>query len=637
MFITDKIGNIYMPFKDVVDPTAKTAFLLTNEAIARAALEADVKVTAFYPGSPTSEILDTIYLLSQRYDDLKMEVSINEKVALEIVAGASMGGARSFTSMKSVGLNVASDTFYSLGYTGINAGCVLVVADDPHAHSSQSEQDGRYYAPTGHIPMLEPSTPQEAYEMTKYAFELSEQYKVLMLIRTTTRVNHQSAPVKISDVKRSPFQKKRWKDIEAKYYTLSETARRLKHEAINKLNQIQEAFETSPFNTIHKGKGPIGIITNGVSYLHTLEAMKTLNVKLPLLKLGTLYPLPKKLIAQFLEQIDTCIIIEELMPYLEDAIMLIAKDVKPNLKLIGKNTDTFSKVGEYNSTIIMDTLAKILNRKPPTNYEALLTRADELKSILPQRFPTFCPGCPHRGTIWSVLQALKGVDYVLNNDIGCYSMLLLEPYGITDSLLDMGASQGLSSGMQYALEDKIVSFLGDSTFFHAAIPGIINAIHNRHDYTVVILDNSVTAMTGQQPNPGSDFGAASVDEIDIPSVLRGIGVQNITILDAFSPKENVKQIKDAMKQPGVKAIVSIGPCALYSDRLKRRKQIPIIPNQISEEECKTIYTCIRDFYCPAIQLNTATRQTNIQLELCNGCGNCAQLCPRSAIHTTGGE
>ena len=232
---------------------------------------------------------------------------------------------------------------------------------------------------------------------------------------------------------------------------------------------------------------------------------------------------------------------------------------------------------------------------------------------------------------------MKGTDYVVNNDIGCYSMLLLEPYEVTDSLLDMGASQGLSSGMQHVLEDNVVSFLGDSTFFHAAIPGIINAVHNRHDYTVVILDNSVTAMTGQQPNPGSDFGAAPVDEINIESVLRGIGVRNVTVIDAFNPKENIEKIKEAMKKPGVKAIISEGPCALYNDRLKRRSRIPIIPNQVSEEECKTIYACIRDFYCPAIKLDTDTRQANILMDLCNGCGNCALLCPRSAINSAGVE
>jgi indolepyruvate ferredoxin oxidoreductase alpha subunit len=238
--------------------------------------------------------------------------------------------------------------------------------------------------------------------------------------------------------------------------------------------------------------------------------------------------------------------------------------------------------------------------------------------------------------MWSVQQAIKGMNYVINNDIGCYSMLLLGPYVLTDSVLDMGASQGLSSGMQHVLNDKIISFLGDSTFFHAALPGIVNAIHNKHDYTVIILDNSVTAMTGQQPNPGSDFGAAPVEELNIEAVLRGLGVKNITVIDAFDPKPNVEEIKKGIEQPGFSAIISVGPCALYNDRKRRRNREPIIPNQVSEEECKTIYACIRDFYCPAIQLDMDSRQANIQQDLCNGCGNCARLCPRTAIQTTGG-
>ena len=268
-----------MSFNDIADPGAKTSFLLTNEAVARAVLESDVKVASFYPGSPTSEILNTLYLLAGRYEDLKMEVASNEKVALETVAGASMAGVRSFTSMKSVGLNVASDAFYSLGYTGVNSGMVLLFADDPHAHSSQSEQDGRYFAPTGHVPMLEPSTPQEAYEMTKYAFELSEKHRIMVLVRTTTRVNHQSAAVKIGEVNREPFQKKNWGDVAAKYYTLKDTARRLKGEALEKLTIIKEEFENSPFNLIQEGNLDFGIITNGVSYLYTLEAAETLGIK----------------------------------------------------------------------------------------------------------------------------------------------------------------------------------------------------------------------------------------------------------------------------------------------------------------------------------------------------------------------
>jgi indolepyruvate ferredoxin oxidoreductase alpha subunit len=565
-----------------------------------------------------------------------MEVAANEKVALETVAGASMAGVRSFTSMKSVGLNVASDAFYSLGYTGVNGGMVLLFADDPHAHSSQSEQDGRYFAPTGHVPMLEPSTPQEAYDMTKYAFELSERHNILVLIRTTTRVNHQSSTVKVSKVNRTVFQKKNWENVTNKYYTLKDTARRLKGEALEKLAVIREEFEDSIFNITHSGDGSLGIITNGVSYLHTLEAVETLGINPHIFKLGTLYPLPEKKLSDFLKSLEKVIIIEELMPFIESQVFALAKDANPSLEIIGKKSGHFNYVGEYDVPSISMVLSDILDIKTSLDYEGILRNAESLKSVLPDRKPTFCPGCPHRGTMWAVQQALKGKKYVINNDIGCYSMLLLEPYGLTDSLLAMGCSQGISSGMQHVLEDRVVSFLGDSTFFHAALPGLVNAVHNQHDYTVIILDNSVTAMTGQQPNPGSEFGPNDVVEIDIEATLRGLGVKNVVTMDAFDPKPAVELIKDAMEKKGVSAVISKGPCALYNDRQKRRARTPIIPNTVSEEACKTIYACIRDFYCPAIQLNMETDQTEILDDLCNGCMNCARLCPVSAISSTGG-
>jgi indolepyruvate ferredoxin oxidoreductase alpha subunit len=625
-----------MTFKNLSDPSAGKRFLMTNEAIARAAMESDVKVSAFYPGSPTSEILNSMYRLSGVFPDLKMEVSINEKVALETVAGASMAGARSLTAMKSVGLNVASDTFYSLGYVGVNAGCVLVFADDPHAHSSQSEQDGRYFAQTAHVPMLEPSTPQEAYEMTKYAYELSEKHRILTLIRTTTRVNHQNSAVSVGEINRTPFEKKNWKDVKASYFTLGETARRLKSEALVKLNSIKKEFDSSPFNIVVEGKDKVGIITNGVSYLHTLEAVKCLGIEPKILRLGTLYPVPDGTITKFIDGLDKLVVIEELLPYIEDIVTPIALKSNASLEIIGKNSGHFPTVGEYNTGLVTETLSQIYGVPNDIEYSKVIARATELKEILPNRLPSFCPGCPHRGTMWSVQQALKGMDYVINNDIGCYSMLLLEPYGLTDSVLAMGASQGLSSGMQHVLNDRVVSFLGDSTFFHAALPGIVNAIHNNHDYTVIILDNKVTAMTGQQPNPGSDFGAAPVTEIDIEAVLRGFGVKNITMISAFDPQPNVETIKDVINKPGFNAIISVGPCALYNDRKKRQERVPITPNRVDKETCKTIYACVRDFYCPAIQLNMETRQAEILEDLCNGCGNCGRLCPRIAIASTGG-
>jgi indolepyruvate ferredoxin oxidoreductase alpha subunit len=442
--------------------------------------------------------------------------------------------------------------------------------------------------------------------------------------------------VNIGEVIREPFKKNRWEDVKAKYFTLSDTARKLKGEAIEKLEKIKLEFESSPFNKIHAGKGKVGIITNGVSYSHVLEACQKLDVEPPILKIGTLYPLPDNTIKGFIENLDTVVIVEELLPYLEDQVNAIIGKNNLEVNVLGKRTGHLTYVGEYNVSTVSIALGEILNVNV-FDYESWLKKADDLKSILPIRKPTFCAGCPHRGTMWSVQQAMKGINYVVNNDIGCYSMLLLEPYSMTDSLLDMGASQGLSGGMQHVLEDKVISFLGDSTFFHASLPGLVNAVHNQHDYTVVVLDNSVTAMTGQQPNPGSDFGANQVTEIDIEAVVKGIGVKNVLVIDAFDPKPNVNKIKELIEKKGVSVIISKGPCALYNDRKKRRNKIPIIPNKVNEQECKTIYACIREFYCPAIEIDMNTRQTKISEELCNGCGNCAKLCPQTAIHSTRGE
>jgi indolepyruvate ferredoxin oxidoreductase alpha subunit len=625
-----------MTFNDLIDPSPKKAFLLANEAIARAAIEKDVKVVAFYPGSPTSEILDTMYILASHFDDLKMEVASNEMVALETVAGASMAGVRGFTSMKSVGLNVAADSFFSLGYTGVNAGLVLLIADDPHAHSSQSEQDGRFFGEAAHVPMLEPSSAQEAYDMVKWAFDLSEKYKMLVLIRTTTRVNHQSGIVQLDELKRKPFKRNDWKEVQGKYYTLSATARRLKGEALEKLKKVEEEFETNPFNKLTLGEGDVGIITSGVSYLHVLEAVDILNINPHILKLGTTHPLPKEMIANFLKKVNKVIIVEELMPYLELRVTAIAKDAKPSVEIYGKYTKNFDYVGEYTVQSVVKGISSVLGLVTPVNYDFYLERAEKLKSILPKRIPTFCPGCPHRSTLWAVQQAINELDHVVNNDIGCYSMLLLEPYEITDSLLCMGASLGVSSGMQHVLNDKIISFVGDSTFFHAAMPGFVNAVHNKHNITVFILDNAVTAMTGQQPNPGSDFGVLPVVEIDIKAIVKAIGVEHITMINAFDPKNNVDKIKEALEFEGVSVVISKGPCALYNDRLKRKRGVPIIPNMVDKEECKTIYACIRDFYCPAIEMDMESRQAVILKDLCDGCMVCAKLCPVSSIKTTGG-
>lgn len=484
--------------------------------------------------------------------------------------------------------------------------------------------------------MLEPSTPQEAYDMAKYAFDLSERYKILTMIRTTTRVNHQYAPVMVGEVKRTPFQKRNWKDVKRPYFTLSDAARRLKGEALNKLVKIETEFYSSPFNKVIDGEGRIGVITNGVSYLHTMEAAESLGIKPHILKLGTTHPLPKKLIIDFLLNLDKVLIVEELMPYLEQNVKAIAKDADCGLEVFGKESGHFGYVGEYNVALVSKALGTVYGVKSPVDYDAVQAKAAELKKVIPNRLPVFCAGCPHRATLWALQQALKGTDFILNNDIGCYSMLQLEPYSLTDMMLCMGAGQGISSGMQHVVNDRVVALIGDSTLFHAGLPALVNAVHNGHNYTLFILDNSVTAMTGQQPNPGSDFGPNKVTEIDIEAVVRGIGVKNIMKIDSFDPKPNVETMKKAILEKGVNVVISVGPCALWNDRKKRAAKIPIIPNKVGKDVCKIIYACVRDFYCPAIQLDMETRQTTIQPDICNGCMVCAKLCPVSAISSTGG-
>ncbi|MFX1272567.1 MAG: indolepyruvate ferredoxin oxidoreductase subunit alpha, partial [Promethearchaeota archaeon] len=333
-----------MTVEDVKRTDKGPALMLSNEAVVRGALEADVKIVAFYPGSPVSEILDTFGEVLDHFGDYKMHIAANEKVALETVAGASMAGQRAFTSMKSVGMNVASDSMYSLGYVGVNAGCVCLIADDPYAHSSQSEQDGRYYGESAYVPMIEPSTPQEAHDMVKWAFEVSEKHKSLVIIRTTTRVNHQRGMVNLGELNRTPFKKNRWADVKGQYFTVGAVARRLKAKLLDKAKAIKEDFEKTPFNFIDKGAGEVGILTAGVCYLHSKEAMRNLGLELPVFKLGTIYPLPEKKLAEFIKPLQTLIVVEELTPYLETKIAAIAKDVNPSLYIVGKKSGHFSEM-----------------------------------------------------------------------------------------------------------------------------------------------------------------------------------------------------------------------------------------------------------------------------------------------------
>ena len=633
---------------DVISEDKTNAFLFCNEAIVRAALESDVKVVAFYPGSPVSEILDTFYQISDKFD-IKMEIAINEKVALEIVAGASMGGQRSLTAMKSVGLNVASDIFFSLGYTGINKGCVLVFADDPFCHSSQSEEDGRFFASNAYIPMLEPSDPVEAKEMVKQAFEISEKFQTVVLIRTTTRINHQSTIVPLEPLKRMEFKASSFREVNKKYSTVGSKAREYKLKMLERRNNIRNDFEESHFNSIIEGYSNFGVITSGVSYNYVLEVCNKLDIRPPILKLGTTYPLPEKLISKFIKKLKGVIIVEELSPYLELNVKSLAKEVNPSIKIIGKKSGHFSEAFEYNIPIVFNVFREIYNIKSDINYNSLLENRNKLKSILPTRIPVFCPGCPHRATFWALSRAISGKsnEIAFMNDIGCYSMLLLNndiysKLNPDDLLLAMGATLGTGSGISLASKEKVISVIGDSTFFHAGLPGMVNICHNNEDVIVIVLDNSVTAMTGQQMNPGSDYGPTAIpkNKIQIENVLKGIGFKDIIINDCFDAKNCIPSFKDAMQKKGPTIIISRGPCALWNDRNKRKRGEKIQPYYVDQDICRKCHTCMRDFYCPAINMESTSSEfidekgktwkgysSHISPELCDGCGVCSIICP----------
>ncbi|MFA5772137.1 MAG: indolepyruvate ferredoxin oxidoreductase subunit alpha [Thermoplasmata archaeon] len=625
-----------MVLKDILSKEKRNVFMLSNEAMVRGALEADVKVVAFYPGSPSSEILDTFSEFADSFD-YKVEIATNEKVALEICAGAAFAGFRTLTAMKSVGTNVASDALFVLGYTGVRGGMVLIMADDPHAHSSQSEEDGRFFAPNTYIPMLEPSTPAEAKAMVKKAFELSEKYRTIVLIRTVTRVNHQSGIVPLEEMSRKEFKKVKWRELNEEFITLGETARKKKLGMLERTKKIQEEFEKSEFNFTIDRKSDVGIITSSVSYNYVLESLDILNLKANVLKLGTTYPLPKKLIGSFIKNLKNVIVVEELSPYLEKEITAIAKDANPSVKIFGKYSGHFSEAWEYNIPVVVTGIGKALNLKYP-DYNAFVEKADKLKSIIPDRHPTFCAGCPHRGTFSALYHVIKARPHFFSNDIGCYSMWSFPPIKHTDSSLCMGASIGVANGLQHVIEERVIAVVGDSTFFHAALPALVNAVHNKNKLMLIILDNSVTAMTGQQSNPSTEniAGGKQGKKIQIENIIRALGIDFVEIVDSYEAKANVEVFRRAFEYDGISVIISRRECALYGDRIKRKKGVELTPYEINKEKCKKLYMCMKNFYCPAYEVDS-DGLANIRKEMCDGCGVCSKLCPVVAVQKTGAK
>ncbi len=609
--------------KLLIDDPGKKMLLLGNEAIARGAVEAGLAFAATYPGTPSSEISLNLFQISQE-SDLYFEYSTNEKVAFEVAAAAANSGVRSMCIMKHVGLNVAADALMTLAYVGVKGGFVIINADDPFMFSSQNEQDNRYYGKLSGLPVIEPSSIKEAKEMIAYAFDLSEDLKEPVIFRTTTRINHSTASVEFGRMKKRVAKGSFTKDP-FNCVTVPAVSRKLHVKLLKNMEKAETLSESSAYN-FTAGKGEFGIICNGVSYGYVTDALKDLNLenKVKVLRIGFSNPMPKNLIKNFLKDCKKALIVEEGEPYMEEAVKSYAQEAGLTLQIRGKGEDLLSRLYEFDPAMVRKCIAKYFGAdySPPA--------ATDLSDVpeLPQRPPNLCAGCSHRATFYAVKKAAEGMETIYPTDIGCYTLGFLPPLSMGDFLICMGSSVGTSCGFSKVTDKKVISFIGDSTFFHSGIPGLINAVFNNHNFTLVILDNDITAMTGHQPNPGVDMGNFNLSgygRVVIEDVVKALGVPHITVIRPYRIKKSIEAIKEALNFKGVSVIISKEMCTLYAKSLKKPMGKPFYIS----DKCKNHRVCVNELACPAFYLKD--NKVNIDSVRCSGCSVCAQICPENAI------
>jgi len=532
----------------------KKIILLGNEAIAQGALEVGIQFVSTYPGTPASEIGNTFFKLSQagKYKGY-FEFSTNEKVALEAGIGASFSGLKTLVAMKNFGTNVCSDSLLPFLYTGTKGPTVIIVADDPSCHSSaQSEENSRAFAFLAHIPVLEPSDPQECKDFTNLAFQISEKFKIPVMIRTTTRVAHQRMPVKLGKITRPGNVVGKFVKDPKRFVTMPPRVLEMKGELLEKIEKIKEFSGKSPINQIDRGRTSvnfkIGVITSGVSYLHVMEAMKELEISLPILKLGFFYPLPENKIQKFIKKFKKVLIVEELEPYLEKEIERLAKTANPKLQIFGKSL--IPEVGELKPEIVTSAIAKFTNKKYKfANFN--------LKFPILKRSPQLCPDCPYWLVFGAVKKAVDPKKVIFGGDIGCYMLAGMPPHFLQDYLSCMGSSIGIAHGIKKASGQKLITFIGDSTFFHAGIPALINTVFNKSNPLIIVMENRTTAMTGHQPHPGAP---AKPDGIKIENIVKSCGVKNLKVIDPIKQKEFINTVKKFLNKKEVSVIIARRPC-----------------------------------------------------------------------------
>ena len=592
--------------------------LLGNEAIARGALEAGVNLVTCYPGTPSSEVPDTFRALGTGGDRFRLEYSINEKVAVEVAVGAALAGAMTLTTMKHVGVNVAADPLFTAAYVGLPGGFVLLSADDPFCHSSQNEQDNRSYARFMGLPCFEPATAQEAKDMTRDALLLARRTEQPCMLRTTTRVNHLRGPVRYGALPDAPAVIVPHPRNPGRFVPVPAVSRLRHHALEDALRQIRELAETSPWNK-ESGGGRLGVVASGISRAYLADALTAYGWgdRLKILELGFTWPLPEKKLRDFMAGCDRLLVLEEGEALLERDLRVLAQREGLPLVIEGKNA-VLTVFGEYSATIVANALAAFLGESLPGGAQK-----EPADPALPGRPPNLCPGCSHRAVYYAVRKVFADEAYY-SSDIGCYTLGMVPPLRMADFLFCMGSSISAGSGFALAAAKPVVAFIGDSTFFHSGITGLANAVFNRHNLLLVILDNGTTAMTGHQPNPGvsQDVLGEHCAHLDLEAVVRGCGVTEVAKVRPNNLKSVLRALQDMKDKSGVRVIIAEEACVLFARRTlrKARTQIACVMEQNED-----VRACLAELACPAFRLEEG--RVLVDETLCAGCMVCLQITP----------
>jgi len=615
------------PFSEIV---------LGNTALARAMIESGTEVITSYPGSPTPEIASALLSIPAGKRPFYFEFSTNEKVATEVACGASLNGHPSCVFFKSVGLNVAADSFVQLSLMELTGGLVAVLGDDPGANSSQNEQDNRHVARMAYIPVLEPSSPSEAYRYYLEAMALSRRMKMPVILRMTTHVCHGKEKVAFGAwEKKAPGTEPRFDSSAGPSVPLTSAALEMKRRALARLSLAGCEMDSPAFCEVRKGSDSFrGVITAGLPFRSLLDVLEDSEQSPDILKLGVVYPLPEKTIEEFLRSHKQVKILEELDDVMEKEIKVLAFDRGMSVSIIGKS-DEDDWIGEYTPDKVSEVMAK-------TWPDMIPLRGAKRQPSLAPRPPQMCPGCGHRSAFYAVRKALAKEDITVA-DIGCHTLGFLPPYKVGEVLLSMGHSTGTGAGLSlFNKTRKVVSFIGDSTLFHAGLPGIVNAVFNNHNLTLIVMENGTTAMTGHQDHPGAGRNANGPSEaIPIRGVLEGLGVKSIREVDAYSQAKLIELVKEANAEEGFSVVIARHPCMLKYTREQQRSTDYVRKSvEVDQEKCDRLHLCVESFGCPSFQRDEDGTVT-VSPELCIGDGSCIQTCPVKAIglrkESRGGE